>query len=41
MNLMRFLDSGIDRIKQSEADRAAERLRRDWMSALLADETRA
>ena len=41
MNLMRFLDSGIDRIKQSESDRAAERLRRDWMSALLADETRA
>lgn len=41
MNLMRFLDSGIESLKKTEADRAAERLRRDWMSALLADETRA
>lgn len=41
MNLMRFLDSGIESLKQSENDRVAERLRRDWMSALLADETRA
>ena len=41
MNLMHFLDSGIDRIKQCESDRAAERQRREWMSALLADETRA
>lgn len=41
MNLMRFLDSGIDRIKQSETDRAAEHQRQEWMSALLADETRA
>ncbi len=41
MNLMNFLDGGIERMKHSEADRAAERQRQEWMSALLADETRA
>lgn len=40
MNLMNFLHGGIERMKESEADRAAERQRREWMSALLADETR-
>lgn len=41
MNLMNFLHGGIERMKESEADRAAERQRREWMSALLADEARA
>ena len=41
MNLMNFLHGGIERMKKSETDRAAERQRREWMSALLADETRA
>lgn len=40
MNLMNFLHGGIERMKESEADRAADRQRREWMSALLADETR-
>mgnify|MGYP000264641601 CR=1 FL=1 len=40
MNLMNFLHGGIERMKASETDRAAERRRREWMSALLADETR-
>lgn len=40
MNLMHFLNSGIESLKKTEADRAADRQRREWMSALLADETR-
>jgi hypothetical protein len=41
MNLMNFLHGGIERMKASESDRMAERQRKEWMSALLADETRA
>lgn len=41
MNLMDFLHGGIEQMKASETDRMAERQRKEWMSALLADETRA
>lgn len=41
MNLLNFIDRGIQRSGGNEADKAAEQARKQWMSTLLTDETRA
>lgn len=41
MNLTAFLNRGIKRTGGTEADKAAEAARQQWLNKLMADETRA
>ena len=41
MNLTTFLDRGVQLSGGSEADRATERARQQWLNKLLVDQTRA